>query len=463
MKKIFGNGRFYLGVACVIFSPLGSFGQDLGSTTGIFRSPNPSSTKRTVPSSAKKNTPKSAASTTKTKESNPISKPVKSNSSTSAATKTVATRNKPKTKTKPETEVQSKNRPQISIQPLPQNNVIITVGANNEELFEKAIEEGNAARDARDYQKADAAYRRAFGINPRDSRAIQGLGNIFADQQRWEEAEQAYRRAILIDPDNADAHIALSYVLTQPIIGVNLSERYAEAEKTARRAIQIDPQNAFAYDQLGVALELRGIITQETENAYRKAIQIDSEFALAYAHLGRFYRRLGKITESSEAYRKAIQYSTDVPTMILVADVMQSQQRYLESEQLLRRALKEDPKNPTALYLLGRALTTRNSFEEAEKVLKKSLEVSPNSLVSYSLLSSLYQRGGRLDEAEKVLSASLKIVSPNERKRLAREFEILGDAYLKINKPKDANRLYQQALALDSSRPELTQKISKTR
>jgi cytochrome c-type biogenesis protein CcmH/NrfG len=94
------------------------------------------------------------------------------------------------------------------------------------------------------------------------------------------------------------------------------------------------------------------------------------------------------------AYRNAIQYSTDVPTMILVADVMQSQQKYLESEQLLRRALKEDDRNPTALFLLGRALTTRASYEEAEKVLKKSAEISPNSFVSYALLGSMSMRRG---------------------------------------------------------------------
>jgi tetratricopeptide (TPR) repeat protein len=113
--------------------------------------------------------------------------------------------------------------------------------------------------------------------------------------------------------------------------------------------------------------------------------------------------------------------------------------------------------------MLGRALTTRNSFDEAEKVLKKSVEVSPNSLVAYTLLSSLYQRRGRLDEAEKVLTSALKIVSSSERKRLAREFETLGDAFIKINKPRDANRLYQQAMALDNTRTILTEKIARTR
>ncbi|MCD9185215.1 MAG: tetratricopeptide repeat protein [Pyrinomonadaceae bacterium] len=350
------------------------------------------------------------------------------------------------------------------VRTVPEENIVITVGQptpDYNEQFEKAIEEGNIARDDREYTKAEAAYLRAQSLKSSDSRAVYGLGNLFSDQQRWEEAENAYRTAIRLEPNAPEPYIALSFVLTQPIVGTTLSERYAEAEKMARQAIQLDNQNALAYDQLGVALELRGIISDETLNAYKRAIALDPEFALAYAHLGRLYRRKGQINESSGAYRNAITLSTDVPTMILVADVMQSQQRYLESEQLLRRALRQDPKNPTALFLLGRALTTRGSFDEAEKVLNKSAEVSPNSFVSYMLLGSLYARQNKFDNAENALRKALRVVSQNEKKRLAQEFEAVGDGYLKSGKSRDAARVYRQAIELDSDKSSLSGKLAK--
>lgn len=456
MSKVFGKvirTTILLIFASIVFLPVYSFGQDLGSSSGIFRSPKSKS--KTEPSTAKKTTKPKTTTTLKTTPQ-PVAK--KTSNRTRSTPKTTNTKRETVSNTKTETTVTN---------PQPQSNLIITVGDKTtgdfDELFEQAVEEGNAARDSRDYLRAEAAYRRAQNLKSGDSRAIYGLGNLYADQQRWEEAERAYRQAILLEPSEASAYIALSYVLTQPVIAENLSERYAEAEKTARRAIQIDSQNAFAYDQLGVALELRGIISGETQNAYRRAIQIEPEFALAYAHLGRLLRRNGKANESAEAYRKAIQFSTDVPTKILVADVMQSEQKFLESEQLLRSALSIDAKNPTALNMLGRALTTRGAFDEAEKVLKKATEVSPNSFVSYTLLSSLYLRQARLDEAERTLNKALKIVSQNERKRLAQEFEAVGDAFMKIGKPRDAQRLYRQAVALDGSKTILTEKLAKVR
>lgn len=349
--------------------------------------------------------------------------------------------------------------------PQPKNDPVITgwqpASSEYNELFERAIDDGNTARDERKYIRAEGAYLRAQSLKMGDARAVYGLGNIYSDQQRWEEAERAYRTAMKMEPANPASYIALSFVLTQPIPVADLAERYEEAEKIARRAIQLDSGNALAHDQLGVALELRGMIEAETENSYRKAIQLDGSSALAYAHLGRLMSRNGRTKESTEAYGSAVRLATDVPTMILVADVMQSQQRYTESEQLLRRALSQDPRNPTALMLLGRALTTRSAFDEAEKVLKKSVDVSPNSYASHTLLGSLYSRQGKFESAEKVLMQALKVVSANEMKRLAQEFEAVGDGYLRNGKNRDAARAYRQAIALDNEKTGLQTKLSK--
>jgi tetratricopeptide (TPR) repeat protein len=228
--------------------PFGAFGQDLGSSSGLFNKPKP----KTTP---KKNTAPKPKNTLVSKKTAPLPKPP---AKRAARVKTPP--NKPKTAPPKITQVAVQETPKPPIT-APQNNLVITIGDKTsgdfDEFFEKAIEEGNAARDARQYTKAEAAYLRAQSLKTKDSRAVYGLGNLYSDQQRWEEAERAYRTAIEIEPNSTESHIALSFVLTQPIIGGNLSQRYAEAEKLARRAIEIEPNNALAYDQLGVALELR--------------------------------------------------------------------------------------------------------------------------------------------------------------------------------------------------------------
>ena len=330
------------------------------------------------------------------------------------------------------------------------------------ERFEKLIEDGNAARDNRDYVAAEQAYEKARSINPRDARSVYGLGNLYSDQQRWDEAERFYREALTLDPADAVAHIALSYVLTQPIAAPNLAERYEEAEKLARRAVELAPSNPLALDQLGVTMELRGQIGPETESYYRRAIRLDPPLAPPYAHLGRLLRRRGLTKESAAAYHDAVQRSTDVGTMILVAEVMQSEQRFAESEDLLSSALNSDPRNPSALLLLGRALTARGSFVEAEKLLKRSLDVSSNGFRPNLMLASLYWRQGKNELAENALLQALRTVPNSEKRLLAQQFELVGDAYLKSGKRQKAERSYQQAKGLDPENGSLTAKLAKT-
>jgi tetratricopeptide (TPR) repeat protein len=258
------------------------------------------------------------------------------------------------------------------------------------------------------------------------------------------------------------AQIALSYVLTQPIAAPNLAERYEEAEKLARRAVELAPSNPLALDQLGVTLELRGQIGPDTESYYRRAIRIDPSLAPPYAHLGRLLRRRGLTKESAAAYQDAVQRSSDVGTMILVAEVMQSEQRYVESENLLRSALNSDPRNPSALLLLGRALTARGEFADAEKLFKRSLEVSPNGFRPNLMLASLYWRKGENELAENALLQAMRTVPNSEKRLLAQQFELVGDAYLKTGKRQKAERSYQRAKSLDPENDSLSAKLART-
>jgi len=349
------------------------------------------------------------------------------------------------------------NKSTFSQSSLPKPIVITTGG------YEKLIEQANKARDDRNYSLAEELYRRATQIRPNDARGFYGLGNVFTDQQRWEQAEIFYRKAIELDPQNLEAHIALSFILTQPVNGLNLSERYIEAEKFAKRAIEISPNSSFAYDLLGLALELRGIINAETESAYRKAIELDPNFALPYAHLARFLYRKGEKEEAKKMHAKALQSASDTPTMILIAEVLQSQQKYQESEQLLRLVLKTDPQNPFALFLLGRALTVRNQFNEAENLLTQSINSNPNNFSAYLQLAIVYTKKRNYALAEEMLRKASDIALANEKRRLAIEFESLGDKLLEEGRKQDAIRLYSRALEILPDEKRFSAKIEKAK
>lgn len=360
----------------------------------------------------------------------------------------------------------SKNRKAASVRRFVAKTAIIRQprrpAVNNAELVEAAIAQGNRARDTRNYTAAQIAYERAQQLNPRDARAFYGIGNLYVDQRRWDEAERSYRQALKINPKQADVNIALSYVLMQTNRSGNIAARFDEAEAAALRAIEIDAQNPMGYDRLGVSLELRGLIDKKTENTYRQAIKLDKTYAPAYAHLGRFLKKNGNSGESQSSYKKAVTLAEDVPTIILVAEVLLNEGRFDEAEKLLKKAARMDGTNPPVLLLLGQTLMRRGGFAEAETVLAKAVRLSPYSFIAHTLLGAVYLRQEKYEKAERTYTKALESASDAERRQLAGDFGFagVGDGYMKMNRNVAALRVYYQALRLDGKNAQLTAKIA---
>ena len=333
------------------------------------------------------------------------------------------------------------------------------------EHFEDLLAKGNDARDARRFAEAEEAYQAAAKLKPRDFRAAYGLGNVYADQARWENAETSYRSAVEFAPRDVDALVALSVVLTLPRVGADNAKRYVEGESVARKAVQIDPKQAIAWDRLGVALQSRGLITSETEHSFRRAIDLDPQFAVAYAHLARTLNRTGRSGEAVPLYAKATELAKDPATLNLIADSLQAEQLWKDSEPVLNRALQLDARNPTSLMLMGRYLVVFKRYQDAEPYLKQATEVSPKAFQPFNLLARAYLGMERLADAESAYDHAAQFASETERKQLAGMFgfEGLGDGYMKAKQKESAARAYQRALELDPGNRTLGDKLTKAR
>src|SRR5215207_6375834 len=333
------------------------------------------------------------------------------------------------------------------------------------ERIEDLLEKGNEARDARNFAGAEESYKEVLKLKARDARAAYGLGNIYADQQRWADAEAAYRNSVAWAPNNADAYVALSVVLTQPSANGDNAKRFSDAESFARRSVQIDPKNAVGWDRLGVALQARGLANSETEHSYRRAIELDPGFAAAYAHLARMLNRSKRQGEATPLYEKAIELAKDPATLNLIADSLQGEQLWPQSEPVIKRALELDPNNLTSLLLMGRLLIVYKRFQEAEPYLRSATEVASRAFQPFNLLGRAYLGMDRLSEAEATYERASTLVASGDKKQLAGifGFEGVGDGYLKSNQKDKAVRAYQRALELDPNNNGAAQKLARAR
>jgi superkiller protein 3 len=171
-------------------------------------------------------------------------------------------------------------------------------GLAEAQTLENLLQQGNRAWTERRYVEAEAAYRQAIVLDPKNSRAYTNLGDVLDDQKKYVEAEAALRQATALDPKNSRAYIILGVVLMN-------QKKYVEAEAALRQAIALDPKDVDAYIILGVVLRNQKKYV-EAEAAYRQAIVLDPKNAFAYNNLGYLFQLLERLTEARDLYLKVL-------------------------------------------------------------------------------------------------------------------------------------------------------------
>ncbi len=155
---------------------------------------------------------------------------------------------------------------------------------------------------------------------------------------------------------------------------------------------------------------------------------------------------MGRTAEAAPLYEKASQLAKDPATLNLIAESLQAEQQWQNSEPVLKRALELDARNPTALYLMGRMLVVLKRYQEAEPYLKLATEVSPRAFQPVNLLGRTYLALDRFEEAEVTYEKAAEVASPGDRKQLAGiyGFEGVGDGFMKGKKKPSAARAYSE-------------------
>jgi tetratricopeptide (TPR) repeat protein len=103
--------------------------------------------------------------------------------------------------------------------------------------------------DSGDSESAQAKFLEILAADPRDVKAILGLGFSLTQQGCLDEALEAFQAALALEPDNADAHYGAGWVLCR-------QKRKGEARLHAQRAVVLAPDVA-QYHLLAAACAKR--------------------------------------------------------------------------------------------------------------------------------------------------------------------------------------------------------------
>ena len=162
--------------------------------------------------------------------------------------------------------------------------------------------------------QADAAVDRALKLDSNSGDAWLAKGWLDymiyfrgGDERRAASADAAFRRALTIDPKNTE-------VLVYHAALLNSQGQVNEAVAMARRALELDPLNRVAKLMYGAGLTSQGQ-NAEAEKQYRSIIELYPDFPDPKVNLGNLLMSQGRLAEA-EPWLKAAVDEQD-PTTIL--------------------------------------------------------------------------------------------------------------------------------------------------
>lgn len=256
-------------------------------------------------------------------------------------------------------------------------------------------------------QNMPAELRKELGYKPKESRWWYDLTDFLEEKQAWQLAEAAYRKAIDLDPKDSWPWNGLGNLLQ-----VNL-RRSTEAEAAYRKAIEFDPKEAIPWNGLGCLLrDIQHFA--EAETAYRKATHLDPKFAYPWNGLGNVLLDLQRPNEAEAAYRKAIDLDPKYVTPWnglgnVLTDYLQ---RFVEAEVAYRKAIDLDPNYPYPWNGLGNTLLSLQRLAEAEVAYRKAIELNPKDARPWSGLADVLFQFAQIAESRRCAATALPL-EPN--------------------------------------------------
>jgi len=171
----------------------------------------------------------------------------------------------------------------------------------------------------------------------------------------------------------------------------------------------------FLLGLIGVALYFNQVVVPTTPPLFISTPTPTRSPESFISDAEQFYNE-GKLTQSIEAYRKAILADPNNPSLyVTLARIQVFASEYEDAVTNAQNALLKNPNNPMAQAVYGWALSFTDDNLAAEAAVKKAIELDPNNALAHAYLAEILLNSGNLENFDAAAAASrrAKDLDPN--------------------------------------------------
>ncbi|GEM_PF-1052286 len=190
-----------------------------------------------------------------------------------------------------------------------------------------------------------------------------------------------------------------------------LSQGLQSGVQKLREAIKRSPRDADLVGNLGAIYYVHGF-AQAAEACFERASKLAPESVAWHYYLALAHERNHHHKAALAEYEQAIELDPSYgPSYVRTARLLVDSDQ-ARAEKLCRRALELNPKDQTALLMLGLAKAAKGELDEAAKHVREALDIDPNYREAHLALARILKEQKKPGEAEKELKLAEKGRTP---------------------------------------------------
>jgi tetratricopeptide (TPR) repeat protein len=226
-----------------------------------------------------------------------------------------------------------------------------------------------------------------------------------------------------------------------------------KAQSTLQTALQERPNSREIQMAMADLLAARGRADEGIRILERLADGKEPDLELLSAMMG-IYERAKRFAEAQRVLDTAVrQFADNKQVYFLQGALYEQQSKHTEAEQAFRKALDFDKNNPSVLNYLGYMLADRGQkLDEALAMIQKAVDADPINGAFLDSLGWAYYKMDKFELAEQYLKRAVLFAARN-----ATMYDHLGDVYFKTGRFREAQDSWTKGLQFADDAEEAAQ------
>jgi tetratricopeptide (TPR) repeat protein len=311
---------------------------------------------------------------------------------------------------------------------------------------------GSAYAQAKDYPKAEAAYRKAVALEPDDAGHRHGLAEALMEQDKYADALEQYKKLVELEPGTSENHLRLAQLYRR--LG-----QFDKAQSSLERAKQLAPGS--------LEILFNEALLDEDQGHYDDAVKLltdaiagiksqggggnsnSNALGILYEQLGRAYRGARNYSAALDAYAEMGKLGGDSQKRAasLTIDTYRENHNIDQAIAEAKKSLDADPKNPEMTVTLAMLYGEKTQTTAATQLLQGLLQGNESDQEIYVDIAQVQERGRKYTDAEQSAQKAEQMAHGDSGKETA--WFLLGSIYERQKRFDQAEQQFRKVLQVN--------------